>query len=129
MHYSRWKRHGDLHTTLRASVPAGTPSEDRFWAKVDKSGDCWVWTASVFRERLGYGKFQTGSNRGESRVAYAHRVSWELHFGPIPNGLFVCHHCDNPPCVRPDHLFLGTAADNVRDMDRKGRDRHWGRGA
>lgn len=54
----------------------------------------------------------------------AHRVAWELSFGPVPAGLFVCHHCDNPRCVRPDHLFVGTHDANMRDRDRKGRLSH-----
>lgn len=92
------------------------PLEERFWEKVKKSDHgCWEWTAcKVF----GYGKIGLGSGNGS---AQAHRVSWEIHFGPIPNGLHVCHRCDNPGCVRPDHLFLGTAADNMRDMTTKGR--------
>ena len=122
-HYHRWWRHGDPSITLRASVPSGQSVEDRFWAKVDKTGDCWLWTASVFRERYGYGKFQAGENRANTRVVYAHRYSWELVNGPVPDGLFVCHHCDNPPCVNPAHLFVGTHQDNVDDMMSKGRHR------
>jgi len=87
---------------------------ERFWAKVDRSGDCWVWIGT--RWPTGYGQM-----RGDGRQLMAHRVAWQIVKGPIPEGLFVCHKCDNPPCVRPDHLFLGTAADNTRDRDVKGR--------
>lgn len=92
-----------------------TPGE-RFDAKVDKSGPggCWVWTGK--RSREGYGRFSL-----DGRLVNAHRWSWERAVGPIPNGLLVCHHCDNPPCVNPEHLFVGTIQDNTRDMLAKGR--------
>ena len=86
----------------------------RFWAHVDKSGNCWLWTASTKSD--GYGAYHLAGVRG-----YAHRLAWELTHGPIPAGLYVCHHCDTPPCVNPAHLFLGTAKDNTADMLRKGR--------
>ena len=91
---------------------------ERFWAKVDQSGECWVWTGA--KRSKGYGAFAYIKN-GDVIHGRAHRYSYELHTGPIPAGLFVLHRCDNPACVRPDHLFLGTNQDNVTDMMRKGR--------
>lgn len=92
--------------------------EDRFWARVDiTSGTCWVWLGAKAGR---YGRFSLGRRRvGE----YAHRWSYEHHNGPIPSGLFVCHRCDNPACVRPDHLFVGSARVNQHDMYAKGRGR------
>jgi hypothetical protein len=88
------------------------PVAERFWEKVDKSGDCWVWTAS--KHAFGYGQF--GFTPGERPIG-SHRASWLLHNGPIPGGLHVLHSCHNPACVRIDHLYLGTPADNMRDVE------------
>ena len=90
----------------------------RFWSKVQKTDGCWLWTGSRNRT-WAYGRFRSGPGR---RSVLAHRFAWELVHGPIPGGLFVCHHCDNPSCVNPEHLFLGTHTDNMRDMVNKGRD-------
>lgn len=90
------------------------PIEPRFWSKVIRSDDgCWLWSGWTSR---GYGCIKVG---GKKKLS--HRVSWELHNGPVPDGLFVCHHCDTPGCVRPDHLFLGTSQENSADRDAKGR--------
>lgn len=89
--------------------------EDRFWPKVEKSpSGCWLWIGAVSRFS-GYGHFHFA---GEQR---AHRVSYILSFGQIPDGMFVLHACDNRRCVRPDHLFLGNHTDNMKDAKRKGR--------
>lgn len=90
--------------------------EQRFWRFVQKSEGCWAWTAD--KVTGGYGRFARG---GRPKLVLAHRFSYELANGPIPDGLHVLHHCDNPPCVNPSHLWLGTDADNARDCDAKGR--------
>ena len=98
----------------------GSPAV-RFWAYVERGADCWEWTGA--RDRLGYGQFKHGP-----ATSLAHRFAYELTYGPIPAGQVVCHRCDNPSCVRPDHLWLGTPLDNERDKIAKGR-KHSQRGA
>ena len=88
--------------------------EERFWAKVDKvDKGCWEWTAT---KSAGYGRFKVNGY-----LLLAHRYSYELCHGPIPEGLWVLHHCDNPGCVNPEHLFLGTRSDYMIDCVCKGR--------
>ena len=86
----------------------------RFWRMIKRVGDCWEWQGS--RDDKGYGTMWNG-------FAYdrVHRFAWYLKFGIIPRGLFVLHRCDNPPCIRPSHLFLGEHQDNMNDMVQKGR--------
>lgn len=105
----------------RANVAAARekntrPMEERFWAKVRKSEGCWEWTGTL-HPKTRYGAILMPNGKKEP----AHRMSYRLAHGEIPKGQKVLHRCDNPPCVNPDHLFLGTQQDNVRDCVQKGR--------
>lgn len=97
-------------------VPNPTQSDlDRFWGRVQKSDGCWNWTGKNLAPG-GYGRFSLGR-----RWFRANRVSYKIHYGICPVDRFVCHSCDNPLCVRPNHLFLGTHVDNMKDMHLKNR--------
>mgnify|MGYP001560408325 CR=1 FL=1 len=100
-------------------APRPTPAASRFWNMVRRAegtNECWLWTGAI-RQAFGYGMFSIAKGQNIS----THRYSWELHFGAIPHGLEVLHKCDNPRCVNPDHLFLGTQKDNIQDAKAKGR--------
>lgn len=101
-HYYKNRTYGD------PLVSARKPVAERLWARVDKSGDCWIWTGGTSDH--GYGAIW---NNG--KVASAHRVAFELENGPIPDGLFIDHICHNPPCVNPQHLRLATNKQNMEN--------------
>lgn len=92
-----------------------TNTPETFWQRVDQSGECWLWTGAI-DAKTGYGRL-----RYQGRQVTAHRLACELAIGPVPKRLYVCHSCDNRPCCRPSHLWLGTYADNMRDAFDKGR--------
>lgn len=111
---TRWRNRENLE---RNHEPFhSVPLEERFWEKVDRAGpdECWEWQAS--QQEYGHGLI-----RVDGEVDRAHRASWMLHNGDIPNGKCVLHSCHNPPCVNPEHLYIGTHADNARDRDKAGR--------
>ena len=93
------------------------PLGERFWQKVfvQSPDECWEWQG--YTNDSGYGQFRCGNGA----LLRAHRISYEIHKGAIPDGLIILHKCDNPRCVNPDHLSVGTHADNIHDMDQKGR--------
>lgn len=108
------------------SNPTTLTLEERFWAKVDKTpgqgrnGDCWAWIGA--KNKRGYGIFNKGKTAlKKSVVLPAHRMAYEIHMGVSAADLLVCHKCDNPSCVNPEHFFLGTHKDNAQDMSAKGR--------
>lgn len=105
-----------VYTKVACGRWKGIRVVDRFWQKVNKTEKigCWEWTST--KNQKGYGLLGVGGS-----AIMAHRVSWFIHFGEIPDGLFVLHTCDNSSCVNPDHLFLGTNRDNMKDMYDKGR--------
>ena len=103
------------HNIRGSNNPYCRPLEERFWEKVNRDGPggCWIWTGST------NGRYGQVCLNGVPKKA--HRISWEMKNGPIPDGLHCLHRCDRPECCNPSHLFIGTQADNIADMIKKGR--------
>ena len=97
----------------RAQIPAVL----RFWSKVKKTSRCWLWTGA--KRGRGYGVLRRGS--ADEGFVDSHRFSYEIHFGPVPEDMWVLHHCDNPSCIRPSHIYAGTPKQNNQDMVFRGR--------
>jgi len=95
-------------------MPKHLSVKERFFEKVNKTNSCWLWTGALTSR--GYGSFGV-----EGKVTSAHRYSYQIHIGKIPKGLIICHSCDVPACVNPEHLWAGTTSDNMKDMVAKNR--------
>jgi hypothetical protein len=120
MHYERRRKHGSFDPVFQKRKQRKTdPKKFKSNYVVDAKTGCWMWIGGV--ESHGYGRMSFNGKRYK-----AHQLSWILNRGEIPKGMCVCHHCDTPGCVNPDHLFLGTMADNMRDKVAKGRQSHKG---
>ena len=119
LHWKRWNVHGTTERRTTRKPPTRRDPLVRFWKRVAKSDECWLWTGGLHSK--GYGLFYCRPDGTTMRAVGAHRFSYELHHGPIPAGMLVCHSCDNPPCVNPAHLFLGSPKANIHDMMSKGR--------
>ena len=113
----RSKKHYCSFPCRTACLPPPRPPEERFWTKVTKTESCWLWTG--YRDKRGYGQFVVSATPRCTMLV--HRYSYELAYGCIFENICVLHRCDTPPCVRPDHLFLGTRTDNSADAKQKGR--------
>ncbi len=103
-----------VSSRMKRNTNGSVNTPEKFWNNVYKTEGCWIWIGHI-RQDL-YGELSVHSHK-----VLAHRLSWIIHFGPIPDAMFICHRCDFPGCVNPHHLFLGTPLDNSRDMTAKGR--------
>jgi hypothetical protein len=115
-HYQRWRKNGDP-LTVKQSQNHGLSLAERLMARCTKNGGCWDWNGSA--DAKGYGRLNIGN-----KPVLAHRASWEAFRGQIPNGSYVLHKCDNPRCIRPEHLFLGDQQMNMEDKMKKKRHRY-----
>ena len=112
-HYRRMRRYGSPEV-LKQRQMHGFTLRERFWHYVQKTSGCWYWVG--YKDPQGYGRLHI-----DGRPELAHRLSWKIHDGDIPQNKHILHECDNPACVNPDHLYIGNQLSNMQDMWRRGR--------